>query len=118
MLSAPAVVCEISAPPTTPRGTSRSGPGLTTFMPRTLPAAGRPPQRAADLEVELRRVAKVVDVDALVVAVHAGRRDLDRGRARGPYPVGGRSEGRSQVVRVGEAGADGRQQDGPGIVGF
>src|SRR6516225_11069202 len=34
MFWAPAVTCEISAPPTTPRGTSRSGPGLTTFMRR------------------------------------------------------------------------------------
>ena len=33
---APAVACEISEPPTTPRGTSRSAPGLTTFIGRRL----------------------------------------------------------------------------------
>src|SRR2546423_8666134 len=32
MFCAPAVACETSAPPTTPRGTSRSGPGFTTLM--------------------------------------------------------------------------------------
>src|SRR2546421_4102637 len=32
MFCAPAVAWETSAPPTTPRGTSRSGPGLTTLM--------------------------------------------------------------------------------------
>src|SRR5690242_14863322 len=37
MRVAPAVAWEISAPPTTPRGTSRSSPdGLTTFMTTTL----------------------------------------------------------------------------------
>src|ERR1700739_1014856 len=37
MLCAPAVAWEISAPPTMPRGTSRSGPGLTSFIgPPTL----------------------------------------------------------------------------------
>src|ERR1700722_16286441 len=36
MFCAPAVACEISAPPTTPRGTSRSGPGLTTLMGASL----------------------------------------------------------------------------------
>src|SRR3954447_23894622 len=34
MLWAPVVACETSAPPTTPRGTSRSSPGLTTFTVR------------------------------------------------------------------------------------
>src|SRR4051794_20148243 len=39
MFTAPAVACEISAPPTTPRGTSRSSSlGFTTFMGRSLRA--------------------------------------------------------------------------------
>src|SRR3954451_4048885 len=33
MFVAPAVACEISEPPRMPRGTSCSGPGLTSFMP-------------------------------------------------------------------------------------
>src|SRR5438105_2978203 len=46
MLCAPAVACEISAPPTTPRGTSRSGPGLTTLMgPSLRVVKGLDPQR-------------------------------------------------------------------------
>src|SRR5215212_8328120 len=37
MFVAPVVACEISAPPTTPRGTSRSSSlGFTTFMARSL----------------------------------------------------------------------------------
>src|SRR5579862_6275361 len=40
MLWASAVVCEISAPPTTPRGTSRSAPGLITFTGASLLAVG------------------------------------------------------------------------------
>src|SRR5215207_9267256 len=42
MLVAPVVAWETSAPPTTPRGTSRSTwDGLTTFMAVSLPAGGR-----------------------------------------------------------------------------
>src|SRR3712207_298627 len=53
MLLAPVVAWEISEPPTTPRGTSRSGPGLTTFMalevhPRGL-AAGHVEHLAVDV---------------------------------------------------------------------
>src|SRR5215212_10796706 len=50
MLLAPVVACEISEPPTTPRGTSRSGPGLTTFM-----------------SVAVRRVDELVEVRLLAV---------------------------------------------------
>src|ERR687885_2652905 len=39
MFVAPAVACEISEPPRMPRGTSCSGPGLTSFM-RGLPGSG------------------------------------------------------------------------------
>src|SRR5919202_2284998 len=37
MFVAPAVACEISEPPRIPRGTSCSGPGLTSFMRAALP---------------------------------------------------------------------------------
>src|SRR5919198_871308 len=37
MFVAPAVACEISEPPRIPRGTSCSGPGLTSFMRTALP---------------------------------------------------------------------------------
>src|ERR671914_2855526 len=41
MFVAPVVACEISAPPTTPRGTSRSWPAcLTTFMAGSLVRRG------------------------------------------------------------------------------
>src|SRR4051812_41770593 len=36
MFVAPAVACETSLPPTTPRGTARSGPGFTTLMAASL----------------------------------------------------------------------------------
>src|SRR5437763_4024951 len=47
MFCAPAVDWEISAPPTTPRGTSRSGPGLTTLTIRVY-------RRHLDLKWRLR----------------------------------------------------------------
>src|SRR5579862_1517968 len=107
MFCAPVVACEISDPPTTPRGTSRSAPGLTTFIgrgetrrptwPASLPtlaiAAGL--RRHLDLErprlvVDLERrvvdmetlVQQVVEAAAQLVAVVAGADD-DVGRQRG-----------------------------------
>src|SRR5919206_4831789 len=45
MFTAPAVACEISEPPRMPRGTSCSGPGLTTFTSASLPSWRRRPRR-------------------------------------------------------------------------
>src|SRR4051812_8265877 len=45
MFDAPVVTCDTSAPPTTPRGTRRSAPGLTTCMRARLlpdPIVGNP----------------------------------------------------------------------------
>src|SRR5258708_26296187 len=70
MLLAPAVACEISAPPTTPRGTSRSGPGLTTLMQASLfSAAGlRGCARRRDLDLQRRlRGLLVVDLQSRMV---------------------------------------------------
>src|ERR1700733_9709963 len=81
MLCAPVVACEISDPPTTPRGTSWSAPGLTTFIeprlsnestsaPSLPPLTHRTrPRRHLDLErpglmVDLER--RVVDAELLL----------------------------------------------------
>src|ERR1700760_2006683 len=63
MLCAPAVVWEISAPPTTPRGTSRSSPGLTTFMAASLPSRRRRDGAAgfrAELDLQRRLSGRLV----------------------------------------------------------
>src|SRR3954452_11768835 len=51
MFVAPVVACEISAPPTTPRGVARSSPaGLTTFMGASLvPGTSQARQAFGDL---------------------------------------------------------------------
>src|SRR5947209_12808170 len=64
MCCAPAVAAEISEPPTTPRGISRSAPGLTTLMGRVYPRG------QLDLKWRLgRRV--VIDLQRRVVDVEA-----------------------------------------------
>src|ERR1700712_2899071 len=98
MFCAPAVVCEISAPPITPRGTSRSGPGLTTLM-RPAPASWVEFMRC-DLDLQRRLWCRlVVDLQRCVlhakallkqplqssaelVAVVAGAHDNVRGQRR------------------------------------
>src|SRR5919202_4794540 len=45
MFTAPAVACEISEPPRMPRGTSCSGPGLTTFTSASLRSWRHRPRR-------------------------------------------------------------------------
>src|ERR671932_779150 len=47
MFTAPAVACEISEPPRMPRGTSCSGPGLTTFTSASLRSWRRRPRRSS-----------------------------------------------------------------------
>src|SRR5450755_2929964 len=100
MLWAPAVVCEISAPPTTPRGVSRSGPGLTTLMAASLRGG-----MGLDLQGWLRRrlvvdlQGGVADAEAVahllledpaqLMAVVAGAHDdvgRQRRKARGDLP--------------------------------
>src|SRR5450631_2684751 len=59
MFWAPAVACEISAPPSTPRGTSRSGPGLITFIGSSL--LRRPVAHArCDLDLQRRLPGSLV----------------------------------------------------------
>src|SRR5437763_17002597 len=81
MFCAPVVAWEISLPPTTPRGTSRSGPGLTTFIepglttPPSWPASLPPVvfrlglRRAGHLDLE--RPGLVVDLERGVVDVES-----------------------------------------------
>src|ERR1700757_1977278 len=114
MFAAPVEAWEISLPPTTPRGTSRSGPGLMTFIEQVLTArpswaASLPPlalrlagRRHFDLQrsrfvIDLER--GVVDVEAvleqplqgpaqLVAVVARAHHDVrrQRGKARGDLP--------------------------------
>src|SRR5215204_4805739 len=123
MLVAPVVAWEISAPPTTPRGTSRSSSlGLTTLMARSLrvervvePLLAR----AADAVVDRLRAEVVFGRPpreprgAVVAAGRAAALDQRLGRAR-PAPVGRdeqvvhqpdstRAGGRPQPVHGGEA---------------
>src|SRR3954452_23126422 len=80
MFVAPAVACEISAPPTTPRGTSRSSPCLTTFnvppsVGRAEPNAGRARPRGSPA-ASRRHAGELAtgDVQRLAVDVVAPRR--------------------------------------------
>src|SRR5215203_4004295 len=89
MLVAPAVDWEISAPPTTPRGTSRSSPlALTTLMRRSL------------------RVEPVVD------GLRAGvvLRRLPRQPRGAPLPAGRPAALDQRVGRAGAAGLRGDEQ--------
>src|ERR1700757_3849477 len=79
MFCAPVEAWEISLPPTTPRGTSRSGPGLTTFIDQVLTArpswAASLPPLARTLgrhrHLDLQRTRLVVDLERGVVDVEA-----------------------------------------------
>src|SRR5205085_9098105 len=110
MFRAPVVACEISDPPTTPRGTSRSAPGLTTFIRRTSLQAVPPLDWATglcrfDLDRRLRRYFVIhlergvshaealaehpLELAAQLVTVRGGaHRDVrgERGEARGHFP--------------------------------
>src|SRR3712207_2126460 len=83
MLCAPAVAWEISDPPRTPRGTSRSGPGLTTFMSevhaREL-AAGHVEHLAVH-EVRPRRAEEEDAAGGLLGRAGAPERDEHRAHA-------------------------------------
>ena len=57
-----------------------------------------PADRLADVDVERRGVAEVVDVDALVAAVHPGGQHLSRRVPDRPDAVGDRPERLAQVV--------------------
>src|SRR5947209_7924268 len=78
MLCAPAVACDISAPPSTPRGTSRSSAGLTTFtlVPLDVPRLSstvestRVRRRLVDLDRGLGR-ALMVDLERRVAEPEA-----------------------------------------------
>src|SRR3954469_20987061 len=65
MFVAPAVACEISEPPRMPRGTSCSGPGLTSFMP------GLPRGRSGDGEIVVQPL-RAPGADAVVERLGAG----------------------------------------------
>src|SRR5450755_4382149 len=65
MFCAPAVACEISAPPTTPRGTLRSVPGLTTLMPPEFRAQPLLARSDLDLQRPLGR-RLVIDLECRV----------------------------------------------------
>src|SRR5919202_3441129 len=105
MFVAPAVACEISEPPRMPRGTSCSGPGLTSFMRGLLWSSGDgeivvQPLRApgADPVVERLR-ARVVERGL------PGQRD---GAAR-PAALGARRDQR--LADPPAAGAPGPRRD-------
>src|SRR5215208_5705604 len=100
MFTAPAVACEISAPPTTPRGTSRSSSlGFTTFMGRSLrvePVVEPLLARAADAVVDrlgarvvLRRLPRQPRRAALTAG---GAAALDQGVGRAAAARLGRDE--------------------------
>src|SRR4051794_41120215 len=83
MFTAPVVAWEISAPPTTPRGTSRSSPlGCTTLIAPTL----RPPDAGDDLRATpSRRHARELpagDVEHLAVHEVGPRRAQEEDAAR------------------------------------
>src|SRR6476659_736814 len=125
MFCAPVVAWETSLPPTTPRGTSRSAPGLTTFMrpppwPASLPPLAFRAGRGRNLDLQRRRLVVdleggVVDVEAFLeqllkraaqlVAVvpgpdhHVGR---ERGKPRGDLP-------HVQVVHLDDPGLAGQR---------
>src|SRR5919202_2854199 len=65
MFVAPAVACEISEPPRMPRGTSCSGPGLTSFMP------GLPRGRSGDGEIVVQPL-RAPGADPVVEGLRAG----------------------------------------------
>src|SRR5678815_2201039 len=97
MFVAPVVAWEISAPPTTPRGTSRSSPlGFTTFMSRSLrvePVVEPLLARAADPVVARPRATVVL-------------RGLPREPRRALLPAGGAAAldqrvGRARAARLG-----------------
>src|SRR5580704_8054456 len=80
MFCAPVVACEISDPPTTPRGTSWSAPGFTTFIAPgwdwrasiarpSLPPVSLRARRGRHLDLE--RTGLVVDLERRVVDVEA-----------------------------------------------
>src|SRR5687767_238142 len=93
MFVAPVVAWEISAPPTTPRGTSRSSSlGFTTFMSRSLrvePVVEPLLARAADAVIDRLRAGVVL-------------RGLPRQPGRALLPAGGAA---ALDQRVGRAGA-------------
>src|SRR5215208_5835780 len=101
MFTAPAVACEISAPPTTPRGTSRSSAlGFTTFISRSLrvePVVQPLLARAADAVVDRPRPAVVLRRlprqarGALLAAGGPAALDQRVGRA-GPARFGGHEQ--------------------------
>ena len=69
---------------------------------------------ARGVQQEARRVADVVDVDALVAVVDAGLHHLQRGDAGRPEPHAVRAPAAAHEVGVHEPGADGREQRRPG----
>src|SRR5215212_4561231 len=83
MLLAPVVAWETSEPPTTPRGVSRSGPGLTTFISevhaRELPA-GHVDDLAVD-EVRPWRAEQEDRARGLLRRARAAERDEHRAHA-------------------------------------
>src|SRR6188472_1050832 len=114
MFVAPVVACEISAPPTTPRGTSRSSSlGFTTLMAVSLrrkPVVEPLLARAADPVVHLLRPRVVLGglPRELRSAALAARRAaaLDQRLRRAAAAAFGRDE---QVVHEPDAGRAGRR---------
>src|SRR3954447_568067 len=107
MLVAPVVDCETSAPPTTPRGTSRSTwDGLTTFMASEPTRRGSlDRQRVVD---PLRALGAHPVVDLLRARIVLGRLPRERRRA---VPAGLVGAGGDQRVRgAGAAGLGGDEQ--------
>src|SRR5689334_274665 len=104
MFVAPAVACEISEPPRIPRGTSWSGPGLTSFMP------GLPRGRSGDGEIVVQP-PRAPGADPVVQGLRAGV--VERGLpAEGDGPARPAALGARGDERLADPPADGAARRG------
>src|SRR4029453_16801063 len=95
MFVAPAVACEISEPPRIPRGTSCSGPGLTSFMLDPPPTSC--PRGPSDRQIvvePLRPPGADPVVERLRALVVERRLPRQRGGAARPAALGTRGDER------------------------
>src|SRR3954451_10101296 len=108
MFVAPAVACDISEPPRMPRGTSCSGPGLTSFMPAL------PRGRSGDGEIVVQPL-RALGADPVVERLRAGvvERGLPRQRpaaARAPARAARGDPPLADPAAAGPAGLRGDEQ--------
>src|SRR6185369_7471021 len=107
MFVAPAVACEISAPPRIPRGTSCSGPGFTSFMRSALPPSSSASSADRKIVVEpLRAPGADPVVQRLRARVVQGGLPVQRRHAAAAAAVGAGGD-----ERLAEARAPGGRHD-------